>query len=71
MAYSTSASLKKPEEFELKHHNNKELNQALQDIHTKCPNITRLYELSERSVNGWPLTVIELTDKPGNHEIRE
>ena len=55
--------------FEYKHHNNEELNQLLQDIHHKCPSITRLYELSEKSVNGWPLTVIEISTNPGEHEL--
>lgn len=60
---STSSS------FEFKHHNNKELNEVLQSIHQRCPNITRLYELSERSSNGWPLTVIEFSTHPGHHGL--
>lgn len=55
-------------DFEFKHHDNKELNEVLQEVNSKCPDITRLYELSERSVTGWPLTVIEISDKPGQHE---
>jgi len=58
-------------DFEFKHHDNKELNEVLQKINSQCPDITRLYELSERSVTGWPLTVIEISDKPGQHEPRE
>ena len=57
--------------YEYKHHNNQELNEFLQDVNRKCPDITRLYELTERSVNGWPLTVIELSNNPGQHELRE
>ncbi|OTF77790.1 carboxypeptidase N catalytic chain-like protein, partial [Euroglyphus maynei] len=56
--------------FEYKHHNNEELNQLLQDIHEKCPSITRLYELSEKSVNGWPLTVIEISTNPVKPEFK-
>ena len=56
-------------DFKFKHHNNYELNQLLQSIHKSCPSFTRLYELSERSVNGWPLTVIEFSDNPGEHDI--
>jgi len=57
--------------FQWKHHDNKELNEVLQAIHRQCPSITRLYELSHRSVNGWPLTVIEISDQPGQHEPLE
>ena len=35
----------------------------------RCPDITRLYTLSETSVNGVPLYVLEFTDHPGKHEI--
>lgn len=55
--------------FELKHHDNRELNELLKEVNRKCPNITRLYELSRRSVRGWPLTVIEFTNHPGEHEL--
>jgi carboxypeptidase E len=57
--------------IKFKHHNNRELNELLQEVHRSCPTITRLYELSERSVKGWPLTVIELSDNPGQHEFLE
>ena len=35
----------------------------------RCPDITRLYTLSEPSVNGIPLYVLEITDHPGKHEL--
>ena len=35
----------------------------------RCPYITRLYTLSEPSVNGVPLYVLEITDHPGKHEL--
>lgn len=57
--------------FEFRHHDNSELNELLQGVHQACPNITRLYELSYRSVRGWPLTVIEISDYPGIHEYRK
>ncbi|XP_023223015.1 carboxypeptidase E-like [Centruroides sculpturatus] len=58
-----------PTGFVFKHHDNEELLQVLVDVHNKCPNITRLYELSHRSVNGQPLLVLEMTKNPGRHEF--
>merc|ERR1712141_389247 len=56
---------------EFKHHNNTEMAEVLQQIHNRCPDITRLYTLSETSVNGVPLYVLEFTDRPGKHELIE
>lgn len=58
-------------QFEYKHHNNVELLQVLEEVHASCPNITRVYKLSENSVRGVPLYVIEFSTTPGHHEIRE
>lgn len=57
--------------FVWKHHNNEELPLILEDIHEKCPNITRVYELSEPSVQNVPLYVIEFSDRPGVHQLCE
>lgn len=40
-------------------------------MHNQCPDISRLYTLSEPSVRGVPLYVLEFSDKPGHHEIAE
>ena len=40
-------------------------------VHNKCPDVTRLYTLSEPSVMGVPLYVLEFSDKPGHHELME
>jgi len=58
-------------EVEFKHHNNTEMAAVLQQVHNRCPDITRLYTLSEPSVNGIPLYVLEFTDNPGKHELLE
>ncbi|XP_041976739.1 carboxypeptidase E-like [Aricia agestis] len=55
-------------EFVWKHHNNEEIPAIFEEIHEKCPNITRVYSLTETSVRGVPLYVIEFTDKPGFHQ---
>merc|ERR1712223_2242895 len=58
-------------EVEFKHHNNTEMAAVLQQVHNRCPDITRLYTLREPSVNGIPLYVLEITDHPGKHELME
>jgi hypothetical protein len=40
-------------------------------IHNQCPDVSRLYTLSEPSVNGVPLYVLEFSDMPGRHELME
>lgn len=55
-------------EFIWKHHNNEELIQILEEVHEKCPNITRVYSLSEPSVRNVPLYVLEFSDNPGFHQ---
>ena len=40
-------------------------------VHNQCPDISRLYTLSEPSVRGVPLYVLEFSDKPGHHELTE
>jgi len=57
--------------IEFKHHNNTELAAILQQDHNQCPDISRLYTLSEPSVRGVPLYVLEFSDKPGHHELTE
>lgn len=59
------------EEFQFKHHDNEELATILENVHLRCPNITRVYTLSENSVAGNPLLLIEFSDKPGRHELRK
>ncbi|CAK1604257.1 unnamed protein product [Parnassius mnemosyne] len=54
--------------FVWKHHNNDELPLVLEEVHEKCPNITRIYALSEPSVQNVPLYVIEFTEMPGFHQ---
>lgn len=64
-------SLTETQQFQFKHHDNDELLRVLQDVNSKCPNITRIYTLSENSVLGVPLYVIEFSPKPGHHEACE
>lgn len=54
--------------FQWKQHNNEELPLVLEEVHQKCPSITRVYTLSEPSVRGVPLYVIEFSETPGFHQ---
>ncbi|XP_026463743.1 carboxypeptidase E-like isoform X2 [Ctenocephalides felis] len=65
--FTTAASVATREDFTWKHHNNEELAEVLKAIHERCPGITRLYALSEASVRGVPLYVIEFAMTPGKH----
>ena len=53
------------------HHQNIEILNILNQINSKCPNITKLYDLKYKSVNGFPLRVIVLSDLPNEHEPGE
>jgi len=67
----TSCLMKVGAKLEFKHHNNTELAAVLQQVHNRCPDITRLYTLSEPSAMGVPLSVLEFSDQPGRHELLE
>lgn len=55
-------------QFEFKHHDNTELPLVLNDVHQRCPHVTRVYTLSEKSVRGIPLYAIEFGMQPGRHQ---
>jgi hypothetical protein len=57
--------------FQFKHHDNQELLAVLQQVHARCPTITRVYNLSETSVRGVPLSLIEFSTHPGLHKLRK
>lgn len=69
--FTSTLSSQSSGSYVFKHHNNRELNEFLNQVNHKCPEITRVYELSRPSVRGWPLTVIEISDNPGQHEPLE
>ncbi|XP_033747917.1 carboxypeptidase E-like [Pecten maximus] len=54
--------------FEVKNHNTKEVGEALDEINTACPDITRIYSVGD-SVQHRPLKVIEFSTSPGKHVI--
>ena len=53
---------------EFVHHNNTQLAAVLQRVHNRCPDVSRLYTLSESSVRGVPLYVLEFSDNPGRQQ---
>ncbi|ODN06398.1 Carboxypeptidase E [Orchesella cincta] len=66
---SYSISVTASTSFQFKHHNNQEILKVLESVHQACPNVTRIYTLSETSVKGVPLYMIEFSTHPGQHEI--
>ncbi|XP_075216200.1 carboxypeptidase E-like [Lycorma delicatula] len=67
--FLSSVAGKQNSNFQFKHHNNTELYQVLNDVHSRCPDITRVYTLSETSINHIPLYVIEFSTTPGHHKV--
>lgn len=53
------------------HHNTEEMFDLLDRIHSKCPDITYLYDLPLKSVEKRPLRVIVFSDNPQEHEMLE
>lgn len=53
--------------IEFKHHNYDAMEKYLQDIHQKCPSITRIYSIG-KTVQGRNLTVMEMTTDPGQYK---
>jgi hypothetical protein len=67
----TNAAAVPTSTVEFRHHSNEEIPDILSSIHSRCPNITRVYTLSERSVRGLPLYVVEFSTTPGYHQLCE
>ncbi|CAF1291876.1 unnamed protein product, partial [Didymodactylos carnosus] len=53
------------------HHNTEQMFSALQKVHERCPEITYIYDLTLKSVEGRPLRVIVFSDNPTEHELLE
>uniref|UniRef100_A0A1I8B4B5 Peptidase_M14 domain-containing protein n=1 Tax=Meloidogyne hapla TaxID=6305 RepID=A0A1I8B4B5_MELHA len=51
-----------------RYHDQKAMEEKMEEINKKCPNITRLYSVG-RSVQGRQLAVIEFSMHPGRHQI--
>ncbi|XP_046553552.1 carboxypeptidase E-like [Haliotis rubra] len=54
--------------FQFVHHNHEAMLDVINDANRRCPEITRIYNLSEPSVRNRSLTVIEFSNNPGIHE---
>ena len=55
--------------LDFRHHNYEEMKAYMIKIRNACPDITRLYALNQRTVENRQLLILEMTDKPGQHEI--
>ena len=54
-------------DFDYIHHDHPATLAIMNNVHKRCPEITRLYNLSEASVQGRALAVIEISENPGKH----
>lgn len=53
------------------HHTNQQVFHIIDQVNKKCPQITHVYDLALKSVNGVPLRVIAFSDNPAVHEQGE
>ena len=53
--------------IDFQHHDYQEMEKYLNDIHQKCPKITRVYDIGQ-SIEGRNLTVMEITKDPGQYK---
>jgi len=53
------------------HHSNEEVFDIIDQVNKKCPDITYVYDLGLKTVQGTPLRVIVFSDNPTQHEIGE
>jgi hypothetical protein len=53
------------------HHNTEQMLDVLTRVHTKCPEITTIYDLPLKSNQNRPLRVIIFSDNPKEHEVLE
>lgn len=55
---------------EFRHHNQEDMIKYMNDIASRCPDITRIYDIG-KSALGKRLVAMEITDNPGVHELLE
>lgn len=56
--------------MQFKYHSNAQMNSILKKTEEHCPDIARTYSIG-RSMEGRELLVIEFSNNPGQHELRE
>ncbi|XP_075772224.1 putative carboxypeptidase X1 [Pelodiscus sinensis] len=57
------------DKLDFRHHNYKEMRKLMKKVNEECPNITRVYSIG-KSYRGLKLYVMEISDNPGQHELR-
>uniref|UniRef100_A0A8C3NCC9 F5/8 type C domain-containing protein n=1 Tax=Geospiza parvula TaxID=87175 RepID=A0A8C3NCC9_GEOPR len=57
-------------QLDFRHHNYKEMRKLMKRVSEECPDITRVYSIGQSS-RGLRLYVMEISDKPGQHEVGE
>ncbi|XP_062492594.1 probable carboxypeptidase X1 isoform X2 [Pezoporus occidentalis] len=56
--------------LDFRHHNYKEMRKLMKRVSEECPDITRVYSIG-KSYLGLKMYVMEISDKPGQHEVGE
>ncbi|XP_006755053.1 PREDICTED: inactive carboxypeptidase-like protein X2 [Myotis davidii] len=58
------------DDLDFRHHSYKEMRQVMKVVSEMCPNITRIYNIG-KSQQGLKLYAVEISDRPGEHEVGE
>ncbi|XP_072112953.1 inactive carboxypeptidase-like protein X2 [Mobula birostris] len=58
------------DQLDFRHHSYEQLREVMRRVRKECPDISRTYSIG-RSVQGRKLYVMEISDKPGVHELGE
>lgn len=59
-----------PTTMQFTYHSNTQMNNILKKVEAQCPDIARTYSIGH-SMEGRELLVIEFSNNPGEHELRE
>ncbi|XP_036434088.1 inactive carboxypeptidase-like protein X2 isoform X2 [Colossoma macropomum] len=68
--YQSQNEVISKDDLDYRHHSYEDMEKFMKSVSDECPDITRLYSLGNSS-NGRELYAMEISDKPGIHEIGE
>ncbi|XP_067401903.1 LOW QUALITY PROTEIN: adipocyte enhancer-binding protein 1 [Emydura macquarii macquarii] len=68
--YSQQNEVTSTDSLDFRHHSYKDMRQLMKVVNEECPSITRIYNIG-KSVRGLKIYAMEISDKPGEHELGE